>query len=89
MRQFRDDAFVIMVTKGVIKKNRAEPVLQPLSGLIACLDEGDDMVAAVSTGNNHVFLVSRSGMSIRFPKTTCSWSRARGRGMDFDGDDSS
>ncbi len=95
VRQFRDDAFVIMVTKkGVIKKTELSQFSNPRSsGLIACsLDEGDDMVAArVSTGNNHVFLVSRSGMSIRFPEDDVRpmGRGARGvRGMDFDGDDS-
>jgi DNA gyrase subunit A len=93
VREFREDSFVIMVTKkGVIKKTELSQFSNPRpSGIIAIsIDSGDDLVAArVSSGNNHIFIVSKSGMGIRFPEDDVRpmGRGARGvRGMDF-GDD--
>ena len=94
VREFREDAFVIMVTKqGTIKKTELSQFSNPRpSGIIALsLDDGDDLVAArISTGSSHVFLASKSGMAIRFPEEDVRpmGRSARGvRGMDFDDDD--
>jgi len=70
VREFRDDQFVIMVTKkGTIKKTELSQFSNVrTNGIIALsIDEGDELAAAkLTNGKQHVFLCSRNGMSIRF-----------------------
>ncbi|MEW6058004.1 MAG: DNA gyrase subunit A [Bdellovibrionota bacterium] len=81
VREFRDDQYVVMVTrKGVIKKTELSQFSNPrAAGIIALtIDEGDELAAAkLTNGKQHIFLCSKSGMSIRFDEQDV---RSMGRG---------
>jgi DNA gyrase subunit A len=70
VREFRDDQFVVMVTKqGTIKKTELSQFSHVRrDGIIAIsIDQGDELCSAkLSSGKHHVFICSRLGMSIRF-----------------------
>ena len=70
VKEFDDDHSIIMATRnGTVKKTSLSAYGNPRStGIIAInLVEGDELIeAAVTDGNNHVFLASRSGQAIRF-----------------------
>ncbi|MGE4232123.1 MAG: DNA gyrase subunit A [Bacteriovoracia bacterium] len=94
VREFRDDQFVVMVTKkGIIKKTELSQFSNVrTSGIIALtIDDGDELAAAkLTNGKQHIFLCSKSGMSIRFDENDVrSMGRsARGvRGIDLDDKD--
>lgn len=91
VREFKDDAFITMVTKnGIIKKTELSQFSVPRSsGLIALtIDQGDELVAAkITQPSSHIFLASYQGMAIRFPEDDVRpmGRNARGvKGMDFD-----
>lgn len=91
VREFREDQFVVMVTKkGVIKKTEMSQFANIKTNGINALsiDEGDELAAAkLTNGKQHIFLCSRSGMSIRFNEDDVRpmGRTARGvRGMDLD-----
>jgi DNA gyrase subunit A len=94
VKEFKENWFVTMVTKsGIIKKTSLEAFSRPMKkGIIALTtDEGDTLVdAKVTTGNQHVVLVSKAGQSIRFEETDVRpmGRSARGvAGMRLDGGD--
>ena len=91
VREFRDDQYVVMVTrKGIIKKTELSQFSNVrTNGIIALsIDEGDELAAAkLTNGKQHVFLCSKSGMSIRFDEEDVRpmGRNARGvKGMDLD-----
>ncbi|RME71102.1 MAG: DNA gyrase subunit A [Verrucomicrobia bacterium] len=71
--EFTDDQHLIMATRnGTVKKtNLAEYRNYRRGGIIGInIQEGDDLVDCVLTnGNDEVVIVTREGMSIRFPET--------------------
>lgn len=73
VQEFSENEFVVMVTRaGIIKKTALSEFSNVrTAGVIAIVnDEGDELVGArVTNGQNHLFLCSREGMSIRFPET--------------------
>jgi DNA gyrase subunit A len=94
VREFREDQFVIMVTKhGTIKKTELSQFSNVRNaGIIALsIDEGDELAAAkLCNGKQHVFICSAQGMSIRFDEQEARpmGRSARGvRGMDLDSGD--
>jgi DNA gyrase subunit A len=73
VREFRDDEWLMMVTRrGTVKKTELVAFRRPLGrGIIALgLDENDELigVARVKVGD-HVILSTREGMAIRFDET--------------------
>ena len=70
VKEFKENEFVTMVTKaGIIKKTALSEFSNVRNtGIIAIsTDEGDELIGAkITNGTNDVFLVSKSGMSIRF-----------------------
>lgn len=91
VREFKDDQFVVMVTRnGVIKKTGLSDLSNVrAAGIIALtVDDGDELAAAkLTNGKQHIFLCSKSGMSIRFDEEDVrSMGRtARGvRGIELD-----
>jgi len=69
---FDDERFVFFVTKkGRVKRTRLDEFDSPRSTLIAInLNDGDELMrAAVTSGQDHVVLVSRQGYAIRFQET--------------------
>jgi DNA gyrase subunit A len=70
VKEFVPGKFIVMVTRqGVIKKCELTEFDNPLSrGIIALgLDNGDELLgAAVTSGENFIFLGSHEGMAIRF-----------------------
>ncbi|MBX3020486.1 MAG: DNA gyrase subunit A [Bdellovibrionales bacterium] len=81
IEEFKEDQYVVMLTvKGIIKKTSLEQFSRPRpSGIIALTtDIEDNLIGAnVSTGKDHIFIVTREGMSIRFPEEDV---RPMGRG---------
>ena len=73
VREFPSDRFVVMGTrKGVVKKTELSAFSNPrAAGIIAMgIEDGDAvMEVQVSDGQSHVFIATRSGMSIRFPES--------------------
>ncbi|MBV8550231.1 MAG: DNA gyrase subunit A [Acidobacteriaceae bacterium] len=94
VKEFQPGKFIIMVTRqGVIKKCELTEFDNPLSrGIIAvALDDGDELLgAAITNGDNYIFLGSHEGMAIRFneEEVRAMGRQARGvRAMDLeDGD---
>jgi DNA gyrase subunit A len=70
VREFTEGNFVIVCTaKGVVKKTSLSAYSNPRKGGIIgmLLEKGDELIAARMTdGEQHVFLASASGLSIRF-----------------------
>ncbi len=70
VKEFVPDKFIVMVTRhGVIKKCELTEFDNPRSaGIIALgLDDGDELLgAAITNGDNYIFLGSHEGMAIRF-----------------------
>jgi len=70
VKEFVSGKFIVMVTRqGVIKKCELTEFDNPLSrGIIAlALDGGDELLgAAITSGENFIFLGSHEGMAIRF-----------------------
>ncbi|OHV12211.1 DNA gyrase subunit A [Kushneria phosphatilytica] len=70
VREYRADSFIFFATaNGTVKRTSLDQFSRPRSaGLIALdLDEGDRLVgAAVTSGSDHVMLLSSNGKAIRF-----------------------
>ncbi|OFZ20113.1 MAG: DNA gyrase subunit A [Bdellovibrionales bacterium GWB1_55_8] len=70
VREFRDSEYVVMVTRqGIIKKTSLSEFSNVRNVGINAIstDSGDELISAkITEGNNHLFLCSNSGMSIRF-----------------------
>jgi DNA gyrase subunit A len=70
VREFTDGKFVVMATaQGTVKKTGLAEFSRPRSGGIIALglNEGDSLIATeITGGEDHVFLSTRQGMSIRF-----------------------
>jgi DNA gyrase subunit A len=70
VKEFSPGKFIVMVTRhGVIKKCELTEFDNPISrGIIAlALDDDDELLgAAVTSGNDYIFLASHEGMAIRF-----------------------
>jgi len=70
--EFSKNQFVVMCTKkGVIKKTELMAFSNiRQAGIIALsVDEGDELIgAAITSGNENVFMATRDGQSIRFPE---------------------
>ncbi len=91
VKEFVPSKFIVMVTRqGVIKKCELTEFDNPLSrGIIAlALDEGDELLgAAITGGDNFIFLGSHRGMAIRFneDEVRAMGRQARGvRAMDLE-----
>jgi DNA gyrase subunit A len=91
VKEFVPDKFIFMVTRqGVIKKCELSDFDNPRSaGIIAmALDDGDELLgAAITNGENYIFLGSHEGMAIRFKEdeVRAMGRTARGvRAMDLD-----
>ncbi|MGH9610288.1 MAG: DNA gyrase subunit A, partial [Bryobacteraceae bacterium] len=80
VKEFVADKYIVMVTRhGVIKKCELTAFDNPLSrGIIAVgLDDDDELLgAAITGGDQYIFLASHNGMAIRFHETDV---RAMGR----------
>jgi DNA gyrase subunit A len=80
VKEFSAGSYVVMATKfGVIKKCELTEFDNPMArGIIAIgLKEGDELIgAALSNGENLVFLATREGMAIKFQESDV---RAMGR----------
>ncbi len=94
VKEFVPAKFIVMVTRqGVIKKCELTEFDNPLSrGIIAlALDEGDELLgAAITGGDNFIFLGSHRGMAIRFneDEVRAMGRQARGvRAMDLEDED--
>lgn len=91
VREFRDDQFLLMVTRtGQAKKTALSAYGKPRSGGIKAirLNDDDQLVNVVITnGADEVMITSSDGQAVRFKETTC---RPMGRdtagvnGMDLD-----
>jgi DNA gyrase subunit A len=70
VKEFKETEFVTIVTRqGTIKKTTLGAFARPMKkGIIAITtDDGDSLVdAKITSGNNHIILVSKFGQSIRF-----------------------
>jgi DNA gyrase subunit A len=91
VKEFVPGKFIVMVTRqGVIKKCELTEFDNPLSrGIIAlALDNGDELLgAAVTSGENFIFLGSHEGMAIRFNEEEVRAMGRQARGvwaMDLD-----
>ena len=91
VKEFVPGKFIVMVTRqGVIKKCELTEFDNPLSrGIIAlALDDDDELLgAAITNGDNFIFLGSHEGMAIRFneDEVRAMGRQARGvRAMDLD-----
>jgi DNA gyrase subunit A len=94
VKEFVPDRFIVMVTRqGVIKKCELSDFDNPrAAGIIAmALDDGDELLgAAITSGENYIFLGSHEGMAIRFAEdeVRAMGRQARGvRAMDLDESD--
>jgi DNA gyrase subunit A len=70
VREFEEGKFVVMATaSGTVKKTDLMEFSRPRSGGIIALglNEGDSLIATeITGGEDHIFLPTRQGMSIRF-----------------------
>jgi len=71
--EFREDQFIIMATReGLVKKTKLMAYSNPRSGGIIAVNirEGDEVIgAALTKGNDDIFLACRNGKAIRFHET--------------------
>lgn len=85
VREFVEDQFILMATVGgIVKKSSLMEYSNCRSkGIIAInLDEGDQLIAAALTdGNQEVFLATRNGNSIRFTEKDVREIGRVGRGV--------
>jgi DNA gyrase subunit A len=92
VKEFKDDHYAVMATKkGIIKKTQLTAYANPrTTGIRAIvLDEGDELICArITDGNQHLFLMSKAGKSIRMDEQDFRplGRVSRGvRGMNLDG----
>ncbi|PIU00564.1 MAG: DNA gyrase subunit A [Bdellovibrionales bacterium CG10_big_fil_rev_8_21_14_0_10_45_34] len=82
---FRDDLFTVFLTrKGIIKKTALSAYSNIREkGIIAInVDLDDEIIATkLSNGENDIFIVTREGMSIRFPEQQCRGMGRTSRGV--------
>ncbi|MEC9482732.1 MAG: DNA gyrase C-terminal beta-propeller domain-containing protein, partial [Halomonas sp.] len=80
VREYREDSYIFFATaNGTVKRTSLDQFSRPRSvGLIAIdLEEGDRLVgASITSGSDHVMLLSSNGKAIRFEETNV---RAMGR----------
>ena len=80
VEEFKADKFVVMITeKGEIKRTSLDAFSRPrTAGILSMKTDLDDKVieASLSSGSDHIFIVTKDGMSIRFSEDE---ARARGR----------
>jgi DNA gyrase subunit A len=80
MKEFKENEYITMVTKaGIIKKTPLSDFSNVRSAGIHAIsiDDGDELISAkITDGTKHIFLCSKSGMSIRFSEEDV---RAMGR----------
>ncbi|TDX30237.1 DNA gyrase subunit A [Modicisalibacter xianhensis] len=80
VREYREDSYIFFATEsGTVKRTSLDQFSRPRSvGLIAIdLEEGDRLIgAAITSGNDHVMLLSSNGKAIRFEENNV---RAMGR----------
>lgn len=73
VKNFSENEYLVMITKnGIIKKTPAEYYGNiRKGGLIAVnLRDNDELISVfTTTGNNHIFIATRNGVSIRFNET--------------------
>ena len=73
VRDFEEGKFIVMATKnGLVKKTDLMAYSNiRANGIIAiCIDEGDELIGArVCDGNQHIFLSSSNGKSVRFEES--------------------
>lgn len=85
VKEFKDNAFVVFVTKkGYIKKTELSAFDNPRpSGIIAlAIDEDDSLVdAALTEGNQEIFIATKLGQSIRFKETNVRPMGRNARGV--------
>ena len=93
VKEYSPDCYIFFATaKGTVKRTSLDQFSRPRSvGLIAIdIEEGDRLVgAAITSGNDHVMLLSSNGKAIRFEETNvrAMGRTARGvRGMKLLGD---
>ncbi|GGX90262.1 DNA gyrase subunit A [Litchfieldella qijiaojingensis] len=93
VHEYREDSYIFFATaKGTVKRTTLDQFSRPRSvGLIAIdLEEGDRLVgASVTSGKDHVMLLSSNGKAIRFEESNvrAMGRTARGvRGMKLLGD---
>src|SRR5699024_12062784 len=93
VRDYSPDCYIFFATaKGMVKRTSLDQFSRPRSvGLIAIdIEEGDRLIgAAITSGNDHVMLLSSNGKAIRFEETKvrAMGRTARGvRGMRLQGD---
>lgn len=94
VKEFREDQFVIMVTKnGVIKKIELSQFSNVRNAGITAItfDQGDELVSAkLASAQDHIFICTKDGMSIRFEETDvrATGRTARGvKGIELEKDD--
>jgi len=94
VRDFADDRFVVLATRnGVVKKSPLSEYANIRAGGIIAItvDEGDEVIGVrLTTGDQEIFLASRSGKAIRFAETDVRpmGRTSRGvRGMSLKDDD--
>ena len=85
VKEFEDDKFLIMVTKGGIIKRIALSAYNTArkGGLIALdLNEGDELAwVRMTTGGDEILIATRDGMSIRFRETDVRPMGRQARGV--------
>jgi len=85
VKKFEDDKFIIAITRnGIVKKTSLAAYSRPRQGGIIGLtiDEDDRLIGVkLSDGNKDIFLVTRDGMSIRFPEKEIRAIGRTGRGV--------
>lgn len=73
VRDFKEGHFLVMATvRGIIKKTDLMEFSNPrAAGLIALtIDDGDQLMhIGLTDGNREILMITRAGMSIRFPET--------------------
>jgi DNA gyrase subunit A len=93
LREFTDDTYLVFSTRqGTVKRTRLDAFDSPRSVLIAInLNEGDELIGvAVTSGEEDLVLVSRSGYAIRFAESDArpmGRTAAGVRGMRLDAGD--
>ena len=72
-REYRDDVFIAFASeRGLLKKTPMSAYANERKGGIIAINlrEGDRLVsAALSSGNDHIFIATREGKAIQFPET--------------------
>jgi len=85
VRDLADDSGILMASeRGTIKKTHLKEFSNPRSGGIIAIkiDEGDRLIAVkLTSGHDEVILVTRQGMSVRFPETDARFLGRATRGV--------